>query len=101
VLYRLGRGVLESVWTHWGVDPTRPGHPGLVEAPPFTWGDRYDLIGIALGLPLVAVLAAVGVPFLLAVVFGCAVMNLTSYALRRRAGIPQVTLWQWWRHARR
>ena len=72
-----------------------------MDTPPFTWGDRYDLVGIAIGLPLVAVLAIGGVPVLLALVFGCAAMNLTSYALRRRAGIPQVTLWQRWRHARR
>jgi hypothetical protein len=72
-----------------------------MEPPPFKWADRYDLAGLGLALALVAALVLVGVPVLLAIVFGCAALNLTSFALRRRAGIPQVTLWQRWRHARR
>jgi hypothetical protein len=72
-----------------------------MEPPPFKWGDRYDLIGLALGVAVLGVLVVVGMPVLLAIPFGTAATNLTAYALRRRAGIPQVTLWQRWRHARR
>jgi hypothetical protein len=49
---------------------------------------------------LVGALVLVGVPVLLSIVFGCAAVNLTAYALRRRTGIPQVTLWQRWRMRR-
>jgi hypothetical protein len=73
-----------------------------MEPPRLSWGDRYDLVGLALGLALLAALVLVGAPVLLAIVFGCAATNLTAYALRRRAGIPQVTLWQrmrMWRDA--
>ena len=63
-----------------------------MEPPPFRWGDRYDLIGSAAGAALVAALVVVGAPVLLAIVLGCAALNLSAYALRRRAGIPQATL---------
>jgi hypothetical protein len=46
-----------------------------------------------------AALLLAGAPVLLAIVFGCAAMNFSAYALRRRAGIPLVTLWQRMRHA--
>jgi len=73
----------------------RPGHPGLMGRDrPFIWGDRYDLFGLALGVVTAGALALLGVPVLLAIVLGCAVVNLTAFALRRRAGIPLVTIWQ-------
>ena len=72
-----------------------------MDPPPFTWGDRHDLIGLAVAAVLVAVLLLADVSLGLAIVFGCAALSLTAYALRRRAGIPQVTLWHRWRHARR
>jgi hypothetical protein len=99
--YRIAQADLESVWTHWGVDPGRRGHPSPMEPPPFKWGDRYDLIGLAVAAGLVAALLLADVSLGLTIVFGCAALNLTAYALRRRAGIPQVTLWQRMRRARR
>jgi hypothetical protein len=99
--YRIAQADLESVWTHWGVDPRRPGHPASMEPPPFKWGDRYDLIGLAVAAVLVAVLLLVGASLPLTIVLGCAALNLTAYALRRHAGIPQVTLWQRMRQPRR
>lgn len=51
-------------------------------------------------MALLAALVLVGAPVLLAIVFGAAATNLTAYALRRRAGIPQATLWQRWRMRR-
>ena len=101
MLYRFRRGDLESVWTHWGVDPTRPGHPCRLEPPPFKWGDRDDLIGLAVAAALVGALLLAGASVLLCIVVGAAAMNLTSYALRRRAGIPQMTWWQRAAHRRR
>jgi hypothetical protein len=98
--YRIAQADLESVWTHWGVDPRRPGHPGLMEPPRFKWGDRYDLIGLAVAAALVGALLLADVSLALTIVLGCAALNLTAYALRRR-GIPQVTLWQRMGHARR
>jgi hypothetical protein len=104
-MYRLCRHDLEAFWTHWGVDPRRLGQPFLMERdqgmPPFNWADRYDLVGLALGVAVVGALVLIGASVLLAIVFGCAALNLTAYALRRRAGIPEATLWQRWRHARR
>jgi hypothetical protein len=81
--------------------PHGRGTPLLTEPPPFKWGDRYDVVGLALRAALLAALVLVGAPVLLAIVSGCAAMNLAAYALRQQAGIPQVTLWQRWRHARR
>jgi hypothetical protein len=60
LLYRLRHGDLEADWTHWGVDPRRPGRPDLMEPAPFKWGDRYDLIGIAVAALLVGALLLVG-----------------------------------------
>jgi hypothetical protein len=78
----------------------RPGHPGPTEPPPFKWADRYDVIGIAVAALLVTVLLLVGASVWLTIALAAAVVNLTSFALRRRAGIPQVTLWQRWRMRR-
>ena len=79
----------------------RPGHLDLVEPDqPFTWGDRYDLVGLAAAALVVAPLILLGASVWLAIALAAAVMNLTSYALRRRAGIPQVTLWRRWRTRR-
>jgi hypothetical protein len=72
-----------------------------MEPPPFKWGDRYDLIGLGVAVALAAALLLAYVPLALTIVLGCAALNLTAYALRRRAGIPQVTLWQRMRHTRR
>jgi hypothetical protein len=71
-----------------------------MESPPFKWGDRYDLIGLAIGLVLAGVLALVGVPVLLSIVFGSAALTVSSYVLRRRRGSPTVTLWERWRTRR-
>jgi hypothetical protein len=49
-----------------------------MEAPPFKWGDRYDLVGLAVGVALVGALLLVGAPALLSIVFGCASMNVTA-----------------------
>jgi hypothetical protein len=65
-----------------------------VQSPPFVWGDRYDLVGLGVAAVVVVVLVVVGAPMLLSIVLGAAALNLTSYTLRRGAGIPQVTLWQ-------
>jgi hypothetical protein len=63
-----------------------------MDPPPYKWGDRYDLIGLAVAAGLVAALLLADVSLALIIVLGCAALNLTAYALRRRAGIPQVTL---------
>ena len=65
-----------------------------MEPPPFKWADRYDLVGLVVGAVLVGALVLVGASVWLTVAVACAAVNLTAYALRRRAGIPQVTLWQ-------
>jgi hypothetical protein len=84
-----------------GCRPRATGHPASIEPPPFKWGDRHDLIGLAVAAALGAALPLADVSPALTIVFGCAALNLTAYAFRRRAGIPQVTLWQRLRHARR
>jgi hypothetical protein len=62
--------------------------------PPFRWGDRYDIVGVAVGVVVGVVLFAIGAGVWLALTFGFASVNLSSFALRRRAGVPQATLWQ-------
>jgi F0F1-type ATP synthase assembly protein I len=57
-------------------------------------GDRYDLAGVVFGLLVGLVLFAVGASVWLAIVFAAAGLNLSAFALRRRAGVPQATLWQ-------
>jgi hypothetical protein len=71
------------------------------EVLPFRWGDRYDLVGLAVGLSVGVMLLAVGASVWLALAFGGAGVNLTSFALRRRADIPQGTQWQRARRRRR
>ena len=66
----------------------------------FSWGDRYDLIGLAAAALVAAALVLLGASVWLVLVVAAAAMNLTSYALRRRAGNPQVTLWQRAAHRR-
>jgi F0F1-type ATP synthase assembly protein I len=61
---------------------------------PFRWGDCYDLAGIVVGVGIGVMLVAVGASVWLAITFGCPGVNLTSFALRRRAGIPQLTLFE-------
>ena len=68
---------------------------------PVQVGDRYDLVGLAVGVVLAGALVLAGASVWLTIALGCAAVNLTAYALRRQAGIPQVTLRQRWRHARR
>jgi len=64
------------------------------ELPPFRWGDRYDLTGVIVGVVVGVMLFAVGASVWVALAFGAAVVNLSAFALRRRAGVPQVMLWQ-------
>jgi hypothetical protein len=62
--------------------------------PSFRWGDRYDLLGLATGAAvlIVLLLAAASVSAALGLALGVA--GLSAFALRRRAGVPQVTVWQ-------
>ena len=71
------------------------------ELPPFRWGDRYDLAGVGVGVAAGVVLFLVGASVWLALVFAFAAVNLSAFELRRRAGVPQATLWQRARQRRR
>jgi O-antigen/teichoic acid export membrane protein len=71
------------------------------ELPPIPWGDRYDLSGVVAGLVIGVVLFLVGAGVWLALALALATVNLLAYTLRRRAGVPQATLWQRVRHRRR
>ena len=64
------------------------------DTPPFIWGDRYDLAGLALGVAALAILLLVGAKAWVAIVLGALTMNLAAYLLRRRAGVPQILIWQ-------
>jgi len=48
-----------------------------------------------------AILLAVGADVWLALGLGAVLCNLSAFALRRRAGVPQATLWQRARRRRR
>jgi hypothetical protein len=61
--------------------------------PAFGWGDRYDARGLLVGVAIFAVCLAFGATVWLALGIGAGMTNVTSYALRRRAGIPGGTLW--------
>jgi type IV secretory pathway TrbD component len=69
--------------------------------PPFRSGDRYDLGGLAAGAALCAILLVVGANVWLALGFGAGIANISAFALRRRAGVPQATVWQRARRRRR
>jgi hypothetical protein len=71
------------------------------ELPPFRWGDRYDLAGIAVGLLVGIVLLLAGAGVWLALALAFAWVNLLAFTLRRRAGVPRATLWQRARHRHR
>ncbi len=58
------------------------------------WYDRYDALALWVGLVVSGVLLPVGVDFWFAIAIGFAVFSLSSFALRRRAGVPQLTIWQ-------
>jgi hypothetical protein len=45
--YRIAQADLESVWTHWGVDPRRPEKPHAVEPRSAGERDGYDRIALA------------------------------------------------------
>ena len=62
--------------------------------PPLTWGDRYDLGGLVLGAATLAVLLLLGAPVWAAIALGAAIVSIAAYLLRRRAGVPQMVLWQ-------
>jgi hypothetical protein len=74
--------------------------PPEPEPPPFRWGDRYDLVGLGIGALVGAVVLLVGASIWLAIALLAATMNVASFALRRRAGVPQLTLWQRSRRAK-
>jgi hypothetical protein len=71
------------------------------QPPPLRWGDRYDVAGSVTGVLVGVVVFFVGAGLWLALTFALATVNLLAYALRRRAGVPQATLWQRARHRRR
>lgn len=62
--------------------------------PPFRWGDRHDLAGVIVGVVVGVALFVAGTSAWLALASGAAVLSLLAFALRRRAGVPQATLWQ-------
>ncbi len=82
----------------------KDGHDAT-KSPRFTWADRYDAIGLAAGLPvgvaLVVLFSSTGLVRWQALPFYFAVANVTAYLSRRRAGVPQITLWERYRRSRR
>jgi|tagenome__1003787_1003787.scaffolds.fasta_scaffold20455627_2 hypothetical protein len=64
------------------------------EPAPFRWADRYDLVGVVAGVLAGVALLVAGTSVWLALALGFAVVNLLAFALRRRAGVAQTTLWQ-------
>jgi hypothetical protein len=62
--------------------------------PPFRWGDRYDLLGLAAGAAVLIVLLLLAVSVWGALGLALGVTGISAFALRRRAGVPQVTVWQ-------
>jgi hypothetical protein len=73
------------------------------ELPPFKWVDRYDFAGIAIAVLVGAVLLILGAHVWAAIGFAGGIAGIAAFALRRRAGVPQVTLWRraWLRRRRR
>jgi hypothetical protein len=71
------------------------------ELPPFRWLERYDLAAVVVGLLLGIGLVAVGASVIPAIAVGAGSVPLIGFALRRLAGVPQVTLWQRAKHRRR
>lgn len=55
------------------------------ERPPFVWGDRYDLMGLVVGVLIGVALSVVGMVVWLALTFAFAAANLSAFAFRRRA----------------
>jgi membrane protein implicated in regulation of membrane protease activity len=58
-------------------------------------------VGVVAGVLVGLVLFLVGAPWWLALTFACSLVNVLAFALRRRAGVPQATLWQRARQRRR
>jgi len=73
------------------------------EIPPMRWADRYDAIGATLGVMVILVVLVAGGSVWSAVLLFAATVGVSAFALRRRAGVRQVTLWQraWYRRRRR
>jgi hypothetical protein len=62
--------------------------------PPFRWVTRYDLIGLGFAAIVVVLLIVAGAPWYWIVLAGGLVTNVTSAALRKRAGVRMPTIWQ-------
>jgi hypothetical protein len=61
--------------------------------PPLGWAaDRYDLFGALAGIPVLIILLALGMSTWPAVGLGVVVVIVVSFTLRRRAGIPSISL---------
>ena len=63
-------------------------------SPPFRWADRYDLWGLVVGAVVACALLLAGGSVWVVLGFGVVSAGLAAYALRRRAGVPTLTIWQ-------
>jgi hypothetical protein len=65
---------------------------------PVRWADRYDLFGALAGIPVFVALVVLGMSLWPAVALAMVVVIAVLFTLRRRAGIPSISLaGQLWR----